>query len=592
MRRLWVALGTAVALAAAPLVTTTPARADAPQALGGCGWRASLAQMNTPESLRAGALRLSGYAPVQINLTNVNWAADPHRDPTWRLWFHSLKWMESLVVSDNPDDLALARQIVTDFVADNPDPGRNEGAWVDHATSFRTSLFVCMWQEGTGPNFRAWLEPILRAHAQVVRTRYVGPWNHGTMQSLALLAAGCTLGEPTWRSAASSRLQEELVEGIDAQGAILEQAPGYAPFIQSLHRDAAKHLAACGIAVPPGRYDRVKAVDTFAAQATTPDGTFAEIGDTWPEKPNTAVGPHSRWVATRAAQGTAPPDLVKVYDAGYVFARDSWTHPTQHYTLRFGPGRETHGHNDHLAMTYWSKGFNVLVDSGYDGYADRAFRTWSRSLRAHNVPIVSGAKYNPNASTALVGRSAGKGARSWQLRDNAFAGAERHRTVLVDDQHKLMLVRDDVDADRSRGLQILWHLDPAWRKERVVNNKRNTTASFLSRDRRYRTTIIQLAAPGTRIPSASTTAVRGRTTPNFQGFVSRHSGDRTPAWVLQARRNAAKKQSVITLIVVTRTGERVRAVWSMPRGNDRIRVTVGKTTKVYGSTRRGGLSAR
>ena len=158
-------------------------------------------------------------------------------------------------------------------------------------------------------------------------------------------------------------------------------------------------------------------------------------------------------------------------------------------------------------MTYWAKGLDVLVDPGFDGYADRAFRTWSRSLQAHNVPIVSGATFNSGASTALIAKSAGKGARSWQLRDRAFAGAERHRSVLVDDQQKLMLVRDDITADRARKLQVLWHLDPSWRKERIVNGKSSTTASFLSANGRYRASIIQLAAPGTTIPKHSATTV-------------------------------------------------------------------------------------
>ena len=156
-----------------------------------------------------------------------------------------------------------------------------------------------MWTRSDGnAGFRDWLEPILRAHAQVVRSRYVGAWNHGTMQSLALLAAGCVLDEVTWRDIAAARLQTELVAGIDTQGAILEQAPGYASFIQGLHRNAAAHLVACGMPVAAGRYDRVELVDTYAAQATRPGGTFVEIGDTFSERPNPAMGPNSAWVAT------------------------------------------------------------------------------------------------------------------------------------------------------------------------------------------------------------------------------------------------------------------------------------------------------
>jgi len=412
------------------------------------------------------------------------------------------------------------------------------------------------------------------------------------MQSLALLAAGCTLDEPAWRATAASRLRTELIQSIDTQGAIAEQAPGYAPFIQSLHREAAQHQAACDLPVDAALYTRVPRVDTFAAHASRPDGRFIELGDTWPEPVPAGLGPNSRWVATRGAQGTRPSELTKVYSAGFVFARDSWTSPTQHYTLRFGPGRYTHGHNDHLSMTYWAKGRDVLVDSGYDGYADRPFRTWSRSLQAHNVPIVSGAKFRAAAPTALVARSAWNGTRSWQLRDRAFAGAERHRTVLVDDRMKLMLVRDDVTADRARALQVLWHLDPSWSRERVSNAPRVSTATFLSPDRRYRATIMQVARRGDALPSNAATTIRGRKSPSFQGFVSRHRGDRTPNWVVEARRDAAKRQSVITLIVVTRVWEQVRAAWNQPKGKNRVRVTVGTATRVYDSTRRGNLSAR
>ncbi len=157
---------------------------------------------------------------------------------------------------------------------------------------------------------------------------------------------------------------------------------------------------------------------------------------------------------------------------------------------------------------------------------------------------------------------------------------------------KLMVVRDDITADRERKLQVLWHLDPSWRKERVINNKRNVTATFLSSNGKYRASIIQLAAPGTTIPKDSTITLKARKAPKVQGFVSRHRGDKTPAWVVDARRGAAKKQSVITVILVTRVGQKAKASWNKPKGNNRIRVTVGTTTKVYNSARRGGLTAK
>ncbi|HUR76176.1 MAG TPA: heparinase II/III family protein, partial [Sporichthya sp.] len=244
-------LAAATLVAGLLVVPSTPASA-APMALGGCGWQSGLAKQNPPASIRADMLTLSGFDPAKLKLNgDVNWYADPFDDPTWQLWFHSLKWMESLVVSGNSADLMLARRIVTDFMHDRPDRGTNTGAWDDHATALRTSLLVCMWQHGDS-SLRNWVSPIIRAHTRVLINRYAGAYNHGTMQSLALLASGCALGDSSWKKLAASRLANELSRAFDKQGAIEEQAPGYVPFIQRLHREGVRHLKACGLPVPRG----------------------------------------------------------------------------------------------------------------------------------------------------------------------------------------------------------------------------------------------------------------------------------------------------------------------------------------------------
>lgn len=576
------------------VIGTAPSAGAAVVVRGGCGWQAAMSTANPPAAIRSGVLTLPQFSPAKLTLVgDVNWAADPYKDPTWRLWFHSMKWAEGLVTSGDAADLALARALVTDFLADNPDPGTNDGAWEDHPTSLRTSVLVCMWQRAAGDTgFRAWIEPLIAAHANALTDRYVGPWNHGIMQNLALLGAGCALDVPAWRATSAARLADGAKASIDAQGAVTEQAPGYAPFIQNLLRDIRAHLTACELPAPAGIDTQITAVDLFAAHATRPGGKFVQLGDTNPVAPGVGVGPYSAWVASGGTQGTQPREAVKVYDAaGYVFGRDSWTDTGQQYTLRFGPGRAVHGHNDHLSVTYWANGHDMLVDPGYSGYADPDFRRWQKSTQAHNVPVVEGAAFDNDAATTLVGQSARKGARSWQLRDKAFAGSERHRAVLADDTMRLMLVRDDVTSNTKRALRVNWHLDPSWRKESVSNGARTSRATFRSADGRYRATVLQIAAPGTGLPADAATLVKGRTKP-VQGWVSRAHGDKTPAWVVEARRVAAKKQSVLTLIVVTKVGTKVQATWAKVDGKDRIRVTVGTTTKVYDSTRRGGLSAR
>jgi hypothetical protein len=591
MRRSAPVLVTALALAAGGLTTVAPPAAGARVAKGACGWE-SMAALNPPEELRAGTLTIRSYAPVRLNLSgNVNWRADPYRDSTWRLGFHSLKWMEGLLVSGDPADLALARAIVADFVADNPDPGAATGSWVEPATAFRTSVLLCLRRQGAGdPALVTWLDPILRTHVSALIRRYAGTANHGTIQSLALLAAGCVMDVPAWRTKAAARISDELAAAIDSQGAITEQATFYAPLIWRLFAQAGQHLKACEMPAPSGLAKKLAGVDTFSAHATRPGGTFVEIGDSWPTRPS-GLGPNTDWVATGGQEGVRPAGLVKVYNAGYVFARDSWTSPRQYYTLRFGPRRYAHGHHDHLGVTYWAAGRDVLVDSGFDGYRLRAFRLWARSPAAHNVVVVRGTPFRASAHSRLVGRSAGRGAKTWQVRDRAYTGAERHRTVLVDDVLPLMLVRDDVTTSRARELRVLWHLDPSWRKERVTTDAVGTRVTFLSPDGRLRATVLQLSAPGRRFARSATKLIKGRYTP-AQGFVSRHRGDRTPNWVIQNRHAAATAASVVTLILVTPVATRIAGRWLIVNGQDRIRVKVGAKVRRYDSTRRGEMSPR
>jgi hypothetical protein len=148
---------------------------------------------------------------------------------------------------------------------------------------------------------------------------------------------------------------------------------------------------------------------------------------------------------------------------------------------------------------------------------------------------------------------------------------------------RLMLVRDDVTSSRRHALRILWHLDPSWRKERVDNGRNVSRATFLSKDGAFRATVLQIAAPGGRLPAKAATLDRG--------YVSRKRNDKTRDWVVEAHRGAAAKQSVITLVLVTPVGQPVTATRTKAgKGVDRITVTVGTTTRTYTSTRRGGMS--
>ena len=92
------------------------------------------------------------------------------------------------------------------------------------------------------------------------------------------------------------------------------------------------------------------------------------------------------YVMSNGALGTQI-DGVKVYDGGFVFGRSGFGNKRPlkdetYYTLRFGPQRIIHGHNDHLSLTFWHSGRPVIIDPGHVGYAPGRDRNYVRSHEA------------------------------------------------------------------------------------------------------------------------------------------------------------------------------------------------------------------
>jgi hypothetical protein len=508
------------------------------------------------------------------------------------LFFTSAKWAESLVTdfraTGDTAKLDRAVAIARDVVRDNPDPGHNTGSWNDHSTVLRTSFLVCLWENA--PAQRDWLQPAIEAHAVALADRYSGSFNHGTMQNMGLMAAGCALGRRGWMDRAAGRLREEASHALDAEGVLDEQATGYSGFFWRLWSDVLAESAHCGVAAPPGLAAKVAAIDRFLAHSIAPDGNLVPIGDTFASPTPYIVGPQSEFATTRGARGTAPTDTFATFARGYAFGRTSWTAPGGHqWSVRYGPGRTGHGHNDHLGVTYFSRGRHLLVDSSFDGYDDKPYRFWSTRPEAHNVPVLPGTAFDATAATTLRRVSTGPGVRTLGLTDHAYAGTTRDRTVLVDDTLQAMLVRDDITTDRVRDIRMLWHLDPSWRPDGVRGTGALSSATFLSPDRTLRAWIVQAAEPGTPLPVGASRLVRGQKAP-YQGWVGTDLGKRVPNWVVEARRYARTVHAV-TAVVVAPAGQDVTftRVRTSP-GTERLTLTVGGTRRTYTTSNSGSLA--
>ncbi|GAA3153152.1 hypothetical protein GCM10010466_50180 [Planomonospora alba] len=396
-----------------------------------------------------GRVAFSGLPPVELGTGAIDWHLDPHRSRSWALNLHALRWMGSLVVeyerSGNREFLDRAAAIAEDWVRNNPEGGTGVSpwAWAEHPVALRGPALVCLSAHVRA----AWLLRSLAEHGRVLAdpARYRQGHNHGLDQDIALLTIGRRLGHRPWQELAVRRMTASALIAIDGQGALHEQAPRYGLYVHRRLGAALETIAACGLDVPAGLAARRASLESYIAHATQPDGRLVPIGD----------GP----AGVRPAGIPAQRETVKVFDAGYVFARTAWDDPSSaYYSIRFGPGRRLHGHEDHLGLTYHAQGRAVLVEAGFHSYERTPYQRWTASPEAHNVPVVPGATFREGTATRLVSASVGPERQCFRLADDAY-GVRRTRSVLVCHGADLMAVLDEVPAGSV--LRSLWHFDPS-----------------------------------------------------------------------------------------------------------------------------------
>ena len=532
----------------------------------------------TADEIMAGRLTIAPFPAVTIDPDqdgDVNWNLNPFGNPTWGQDFRSGSWIEELVaayLAGGPGAdayQARAARLAAGWLRALPVSGRDPQA------------LVCIAQAFPG---QPWINDQIQPTVNYYAAHWMGAWNHGLMQDIKLLRIGC--GYPPgafegaalrWRRTAVAQMiaafePNRLGPAIDAQGAVNEQATLYEDFVYHLWQTALPELAACGYQLPGWIMARIGRLPAFLGYATEPDGDLVQIGDSYVERPATSPSGHA---------------LVAVYaQAGYVFGRSGWTPAASFYSLRFGPGRQIHGHDDHMGLTYYARGRDLIVDAGHYGYTATPYRAWLQSPEAASTLVLPGVPFSAAAYTSLAADRIGPRGQFYELSDTAFGGDPRYRSVYVSQRPDLVIV-----FDRARGgaagstYAQLWHLDSSVRVTSVTRSAAVATAPGTS------LTLAQVALPGQVIPAGSTQVAAGQTDP-YQGWVSHQMLQQVPADVVAMTRTGPSA-AILTLLVPTAPGTPVRySVTGPPAGPYRLRVTIGATASSYTITADGTISGR
>ncbi|MFD1547807.1 heparinase II/III domain-containing protein [Nonomuraea guangzhouensis] len=449
--------------------------------------------IKVPEVM-AGRVTFVGLPPVDLG-QDIDWRLNPHGNRSWALNLHTLRWMGRLVAeyerSGDRACLDRAESVADDWLRKNPrsDADISPWAWAEHAVALRAPALVCLSAHVDSPR----LLDSLTEHGEILSdpALYRQGHNHGLDQDIGLLVVGCRLGRDGWRDLAIRRMLASAELAIDEQGVLHEQAPRYGLYVHRRLGVALRAIEESGAGIPKRLAARRSALEAYIAHATQPDGFLAPLGDSPAD--------------TRAARFAHDGVTVRVFDGGYVFGRTAWGDPeSAFYSIRFGPGRRLHGHEDHLGVTYHAQGRPVLVEAGFHSYEKTDYVAWTRSPDAHNVPVVVGADFRAGRATRLDAADVGASRQSFRLSDDAY-GVRRTREVLVSHGSDLMAVLDTVPE--AYAVRALWHFDPSLR---LVDQRDGVVV--LGDDAR-RVTLLQLTTDGR--PMGGQTVQRGTVSPGY-----------------------------------------------------------------------------
>ncbi|WBQ04326.1 heparinase II/III domain-containing protein [Kribbella sp. CA-293567] len=487
---------------------------------------------------------------------DINWRANPYNQPSWYMWLHSLRWLgQGIEAGRAGDKKALARvtTIIRDWVTDNPYDWKGD-VGAHEATMHRTNVLICARQAvlsgskaRTLPPGYAWLDKALLDHARFMEINWGGVGNHGTDESIALFGIGCTLGRQPLKQLAERRLSRAINESIDEQGSTNEQSTAYAIFNYTLWGRAIKALQDCGAEPSPSVKGRRAALATWIAMASDSFGRVHQLGDSERVRtPTIFPGTLMLYPGTLGEQGRPPAERVGIYDAGYVFGRTGWGEQRPFaqestYSIRFGPARTLHGHDDHMSITYTSHGREILVDGGHPGYQVDKWRNWAKSESAHNVlssPLMAGRP----TETKLVRSRIEPTAEFYHLSDSPGPGMSRERSILVLKDPDLILALDRATSEQSQDFQAQWHLPIG---QQATVSSPTTVVAHNPRDK-VKTVLLQIPYQQA-LPGDAITVTHGQEDP-VQGWHYPTTTTRQAAPVVSFNRSG-KSATVLSVIV-------------------------------------------
>jgi Heparinase II/III N-terminus len=459
------------------------------------------------------------------------WKNPPHPDPSWQLALRGFSWVQPLAQRAVQDGQyqslsALMYQVIA-FNTQNPDPGTSQYGWDEGTALRRLETLNCLYwlARAAGLSYGHLSGSMDDNVAVQFGPRYAGPpyrpvHNHGLMANLRILRAGVLRDVASWRTRAMDRMSAEAPLAWSSRGVSWEQSSTYHKVNIDLWDEAAAAIEAqVPSSTTPATIRRYTARAKVVFQwMTEPDGGIVKIGDS-----DDQVGtPNLRNYATAFRDD----------QAGWVIGRWSWSDPgTTYYTMRYGPPRRAHGHQDRPCVTFTTMGVRVLVGVGRYTYDTASpWYRWQISPVGQNCSYTD-ATLTTSRAVSVTGAKVQTTAHAWTTTDTQFGGRTHTRSININGSTHAMRVIDTYTGTGTH--RQSFHLDPAWQ---LVSKSTQAVRFSHPAGRSLRITT----------SGAVSSVVRGLTNP-IAGWVFPRRANRTAAYQVFLRSNTTRLDTTLTV---------------------------------------------
>lgn len=275
----------------------------------------------------------------------------------------------------------------------------------------------------------------------------------------------------------------------------------------------------------------------YIAHAVRPDGNriLNNDGDLGSDRALILKGakaydkPDWEYIVTNGKSGIKPTDGPSYLFpwAGQLISRSGFDADAHWSFFDIGPWGSGHQHNDKLHLSVSAYGRDLLVDAGrfaYTGQVADRFRPYARGSQGHNVLLFDRKGQEAGPLLAEVPLSE----EQWEITDaydyakgsfDAFAGLEgklKHTRHLYYSRDDFWIVVDEIETDRPRKVDALWHWHPAC-KVAVEGN------SVYTENDRGNLQIVPISNQEWEI-----TFIKGQEEPEIQGWYSKEYNEFEP----------------------------------------------------------------